>query len=99
MQTEDIDVFYVGGYSTEAALMIREARDRGYGVQLISGDALTSEEFAMVAGPAADGTLMTFFPDARDYPKAMDVVARFRADGYKPEGYTCDLNRSMQHMR
>ncbi len=62
MQTEDIDVFYVGGYSTEAALMIREARDRGFDVQLISGDALTSEEFAMVAGPAADGTLITFFP-------------------------------------
>ncbi len=88
MQTEDIDVFYVGGYSTEAALMIREARDRGYDVQLISGDALTSEEFAMVAGPAADGTLITFFPDARDYPEAKDVVTRFREDGYEPEGFT-----------
>ena len=42
----------------------------------------------MVAGSAADGTLITFFPDARDYPEAKDVVARFREDGYEPEGYT-----------
>jgi len=96
MQTEDIDVFYVGGYSTEAALMIREARNTGYDVQLISGDALTSEEFVMVAGPAAEGTLITFFPDARDYPEAKDVVARFREDGYEPEGYTLQTYAAFQ---
>jgi branched-chain amino acid transport system substrate-binding protein len=96
MQDQDIDVFYVGGYSTEAALMIREARDRDYEIQLVSGDALTSAEFAMVAGPAADGTLITFFPDARQYPEAADVVARFRDDGYEPEGYTLQTYAAFQ---
>ena len=96
MQGEDIDVFYVGGYSTEAALMVREASDRGYDIQLISGDALTSTEFAMVAGPAADGTLITFFPDARNYREAKDVVTRFRADGYEPEGYTLQTYATIQ---
>lgn len=96
MQAEGIDVFYVGGYSTEAALMVREASDRGYDIQLISGDALTSTEFSMVAGPAADGTLITFFPDARNYPEATDVVTRFRADGYEPEGYTLQTYATLQ---
>lgn len=96
MQTENIDVFYVGGYSTEAALMIREARDRGYDVQLISGDALTSAEFAMVAGPAADGTRITFLPDARGYPEAKEVVTRFRDDGYEPEGFTLQTYAAFQ---
>lgn len=96
MQAEGIDVFYVGGYSTEAALMIREARDREYNVQLISADALTSAEFALVAGPAADGTLITFFPDARDYPEAKNVVAKFREDGYEPEGYTLQTYAAFQ---
>jgi branched-chain amino acid transport system substrate-binding protein len=96
MQSEDIDVFYVGGYSTEAGLMVREARDKSYDIQMISGDALTSTEFAMVAGPAADGTLITFFPDARGYPEAADVVARFRDDGYEPEGYTLQTYAAFQ---
>jgi branched-chain amino acid transport system substrate-binding protein len=96
MQNADIDVFYVGGYSTEAGLMVREARDKGYDVQMISGDALTSTEFALVAGPAADGTLITFFPDARGYPEAADVVARFREDGYEPEGYTLQTYAAFQ---
>lgn len=96
LQAADIDVLYVGGYSTEAALMVREADNRGYDVQLISGDAVTSAEFAMVAGPAADGTLITFFPDARDYPAAAEVVAKFRADGYEPEGYTLQTYATFQ---
>ena len=96
MKDEDIDVFYLGGYSTEAALMIRQARDIGYEVQLVSGDALTSEEFGMVAGDAAEGTLITFFPDARNYPEAKDVVAKFREDDYEPEGYTLQTYAAIQ---
>ncbi len=96
MKDEDIDVFYLGGYSTEAALMIRQARDLDYGVQLVSGDALTSEEFGMVAGGAAEGTLITFFPDARNYPEAQDVVARFREEDYEPEGYTLQTYAAFQ---
>jgi branched-chain amino acid transport system substrate-binding protein len=96
LQAAAIDVFYLGGYSTEAALMLREADNRGYDVQLISGDALTSAEFAMVAGPAADGTLITFFPDARNNPEAEDVVARFRDEGYEPEGFTLQTYAAFQ---
>ncbi len=96
LQADAIDVFHLGGYSTEAALLIREARDIGYGVQMVSGDALTSEEFGIVAGEAADGTLITFFPDARNFPEAQDVVTRFRDQGYEPEGYTLATYATMQ---
>jgi branched-chain amino acid transport system substrate-binding protein len=96
MQAEDIDVFYVGGYSTEAGLMIRDTHDKGYDVQMISGDALASTEFAIMAGLAADGTLITFFPDARNLSEAADVVTRFRADGYEPEGYTLQTYAAIQ---
>jgi branched-chain amino acid transport system substrate-binding protein len=76
--------------------MIREVRERGYDMQLVSGDALTSAEFALVAGPAADGTLITFFPDARRLPESADVVARFRDDGYEPEGFTLNTYAAIQ---
>jgi branched-chain amino acid transport system substrate-binding protein len=31
---------------------------------------------------------MTFAPDPRKLPSAAEVVRRFEADGYSPEGYT-----------
>jgi len=83
-----IDVIYVGGYSAEAGLILREARDQGLQVQLVGGDSLTTEEFWLTAGPAGEGTLMTFGPDPRRNPEAAEVVGRLRAENFEPEGYT-----------
>ncbi len=88
MKANKIDAFYVGGYHTEAGLMIRQAREQGYNVQLVSGDALVTDEFWKITGKAGEGTLMTFAPDPRKAAAAKDVVAKFRAQNYEPEGYT-----------
>ncbi len=88
MRAAGIDVFYLGGYHTEAGLMIRQAREQGYGVQLISGDALVTDEYWKITGKSGEGTLMTFSPDPRKNPVALPVVKRFRDGGYEPEGYT-----------
>lgn len=83
-----IDVVYVGGYHTEAGLMVRQMREQGMDTQLISGDALVTDEFWSITGDAGEGTLMTFGPDPRNFEAAADVVEAFRADGFEPEGYT-----------
>ena len=88
MKAAGIDAFYVGGYHTEAALMIRQAHEKGYKPQLISGDALVTDEYWKIAGDAGEGTLMTFSPDPRKNPTAAPVLAKFRAQNYEPEGYT-----------
>ena len=88
MKAAGIDVFYVGGYHTEAGLMVRQAREQGYGAQLVSGDALVTDEYWKITGDAGTGTLMTFSPDPRKNAMAAPVVAKFRAQGYEPEGYT-----------
>jgi branched-chain amino acid transport system substrate-binding protein len=88
MRTAGIDVVYIGGYSTEAALIVRQAHDLGYEIQLVSGDAIVTEDFWLIAGAAGEGTLMTFFPDPRNNPEAVTVVKRFRAQNFEPEGYT-----------
>ena len=88
MKAAGIDVFYIGGYHTEAGLMIRQARSQGYGIQLVSGDALVTDEFWKITGDAGQGTLMTFSPDPRKNPDAAPVVEKFRAQNYEPEGYT-----------
>ena len=88
MQAAGIDVVYVGGYSAEAGLMVRQARDRGYGAQFVLGDAGTNDEFWMITGPAGEGTLVTFGPDPRANAAAAPVLNRFRDRGFEPGGYT-----------
>jgi branched-chain amino acid transport system substrate-binding protein len=82
-----IDVLYVGGYHTEAGLMVRQMREQGMKTRLVSGDALATKEFWDITGKAGQGTLMTFSPDPRKNPAASLVVKEFRAKKIEPEGY------------
>jgi branched-chain amino acid transport system substrate-binding protein len=62
-------------------------RDQGMDATMMGGDALVTQEFWSITGPAGEGTLMTFAPDPRKNPSAAKVVARFKAKGVEPEGY------------
>jgi len=88
LKQANVDVVYFGGLHTEAGLIIRQMRDQGLKAPLMSGDGIVSSEFTSIAGPGAEGTLMTFGPDARRNPNAKDVVEKFRKKGYEPEAYT-----------
>jgi branched-chain amino acid transport system substrate-binding protein len=88
LEAAGVAVAFVGGYHTEIALMARAARDRGYSVQLIAGMSLATEEFGLLAGPAAEGTLFLDLADPRGRVEAAPVVERFRASGFEPEGFT-----------
>jgi branched-chain amino acid transport system substrate-binding protein len=88
LKARGIDVIYIGGYDAEESLMIRQAHEMGYTPQLLSGDALVTDNFWKVAGKAGEGVMMTFQPDPRDLPSAKEVVAKFKAQHYDPEGYT-----------
>jgi branched-chain amino acid transport system substrate-binding protein len=83
-----VDVLYVGGYHTEAGLIVRQMRQQGMKTVLISGDALVTDEYWSITGPAGEGTLMTFSPDPAKEAANAKLVAAFKATGYTPEGYT-----------
>jgi branched-chain amino acid transport system substrate-binding protein len=82
-----ISVIYVGGYHTEAGLIIRQAKEQGMKATLVGGDALVTNEFWQIAGDAGNGTLMTFPADPRKRPTAAAVVKEFQAKNIDPEGY------------
>ncbi|MBM3567672.1 MAG: branched-chain amino acid ABC transporter substrate-binding protein [Alphaproteobacteria bacterium] len=89
MKAAAVDVIYVGGYHTEAGLIVRQAREQGMNTAvMVSGDALVTDEFWKISGPAGQGTLMTFEPDPRKYASAAAVVEKFKAQKFDPEGYT-----------
>ena len=87
LKSEAIDVLFVGGYHTEAGLIMRQMRQQGMSTVLISGDALTTSEYWGITGKDGEGTLMTFSPDPRKNPAAADVVKSMRAKNIEPEGY------------
>lgn len=88
LKNDGIDVLYVGGYYTEAGLMVRQMHALGMKTILVAGDALVTDEFWSITGDAGEGTLMTFGPDPRKMKEAQDVVKSFKASNYEPEGYT-----------
>ena len=88
MKAANVGLIYVGGYHTEAGLIVRQAREQGMDAVLMSGDALVTDEYWSITGPAGEGTLMTFSPDPARNPEAKPIVDKFLAANYKPEGYT-----------
>ncbi|WP_041795947.1 branched-chain amino acid ABC transporter substrate-binding protein [Pararhodospirillum photometricum] len=96
MKNEGVQIVYLGGYYTEAGLIVRQAKDQGLNIVLMSGDATVASEFGSIAGPAGDGTLFTFSPDPRKSPEAAPVVKAFEGEGYNPEGYTLYTYGSIQ---
>jgi len=83
------DLIYWGGLHDTAGLIVRQMRDQGVKAPLMGGDGMADEEFAAIAGPGAEGTLMTFTPDPRTNPKNKDIVELFRKKrGFEPQAYT-----------
>ncbi len=88
MKAAGVDVVYWGGLHTEGGLIVRQMRDQGMTAVMMSGDGITSSEFASIGGPGVEGTLMTFPPDPRNRPEAAKAVAAFKAAKIDPESYT-----------
>ncbi len=88
LKSANIGLIYLGGYHSEGGLIARQAREQGLKARLMGGDALVTEEYWSITGPAGEGTLMTFSPDPARNPIAKPVVDKFLQQGYKPEGYT-----------
>jgi branched-chain amino acid transport system substrate-binding protein len=76
MRAKAIEVLYYSGYTHEAGLLIRQAREHGYELQLLASDAIGNEDFGLIAGPAAEGALITIFPFPSG-PEAAAFAAKF----------------------
>ncbi len=93
------DVVYWGGLFTEGGLILRQMRDSGVKAVMMGADGIASDEFAAVAGPAAEGTLMTFAPDPQKRPEAKAVLEKFAKRNFKPEAYTLYSYAAVQIMK
>lgn len=88
LKRANIEAVYIGGYHTEAGLILKQMREQGLKAKLISGDALLTDEFWAITGDAGEGTLISFLPDPRRFRAASEVVERLRSENKTTEGYT-----------
>jgi branched-chain amino acid transport system substrate-binding protein len=82
------DLVYWGGLYDTGGRILRQLRDHSVKATFMGGDGITDDEFAAIAGPGVEGTLMTYGPDPRNRPEARAVVAKFRARSFEPQAYT-----------
>jgi branched-chain amino acid transport system substrate-binding protein len=82
------DLVYWGGLHDTGGLILRQLRDQGVKATFMGADGITDDEFAVIAGPGAEGTLMTFSPDPRLNPANKQIIDVFRKKGFEPQAYT-----------
>ncbi len=87
LKAAGVDALFYGGYYTELGLILRQAKQGGMNLAVMSGNTSSSAELVTAAGSAVDGLLFTFYPDPRKYPASADIVKRFRDNKIEPDGY------------
>jgi branched-chain amino acid transport system substrate-binding protein len=89
LKSANPDLIYWGGLHDTGGLIVRQMRDQGVKAPLMGGDGMADDEFAAIAGPGAEGTLMTYSPDPRTDPRNKEIVDLFRKKrGFEPQAYT-----------
>lgn len=96
LKEAQIDVIYLAGYHVDAGLLMRQAHEQGYTPQLVSSDALATDDYWKIARASAEGTLVSQARDPRTAPAAKLTVARFRAQNFEPAGATLRTYAAIQ---
>ncbi|MFQ5455769.1 MAG: branched-chain amino acid ABC transporter substrate-binding protein [Nitrospirota bacterium] len=71
------DLIYFGGIYPEAGLLIKQARELGLNMEMMSGDGVIDQKFIEIAGEAANGTYLTFSPDPAKIPYAKKFLEKY----------------------
>jgi len=82
------DLFFFGGIYPEGGLLVRQAKEVGLTVPMMSGDGVIDPVFIQIAGNAAEGTYLTFTPDTTKLPGSQGVISRYRARYGEPGPYS-----------
>lgn len=79
LKAEGIDIVYFGGYHTELGLIVRQAREAGFGGQFLGAEGIATNEFWAITGEAGAGTLFTYAPEVKTRPAAQEAIKVMRA--------------------
>jgi branched-chain amino acid transport system substrate-binding protein len=71
------DVYFFGGIYPEAGRLVRQAKEIGMNIPMMTGDGVFDPTFINIAGRAADGTFVTFGKDPAGLPSARAFIEKY----------------------
>lgn len=94
------ELLYFGGIYPEGGLIIKQARELGIDIPFMSGDGSIDPKFVEIAGPASEGSYLTFSPDPEHLASAKDFLKTYRSSYGEPGPYSIygyDATRVLLH--
>ncbi len=79
LKSRQPDLFFFGGVFPEGGQLVKQAKEVGLNVPMLSGDGVIDPKFIEIAGAAAEGTYLTFTPDPDKLPHAADFLKKYRS--------------------
>lgn len=86
IKSSGADFVYFGGYHPEIGLLVRQAAEQGLKVQFMGPEVIANSELSAIAGPAAEGLLLTFPADFASDPENAKILAQFTAKKRDADG-------------
>ena len=88
MKEKKPDVYFFGGVYPEAGRLVRQAREVGMNVPMITGDGVYDPTFISIAGKSAEGTYVTFGRDPSGLPTSKSFNEKYTAKFGAPGPYS-----------
>lgn len=88
MKEKKPDVYFFGGVYPEAGRLVRQAKEVGMNIPMITGDGVFDPTFVSIAGKAADGTYVTFGKDPSGLPTSRSFNEKYKAKYGEPGPYS-----------
>jgi len=82
------ELLYFGGIYPEGGLIVKQARELGIDIPFMSGDGSIDQKFVEIAGPASEGSYLTFSPDPEHLASAKDFLKTYRSSYGEPGPYS-----------
>ena len=82
------ELYFFGGIYPEAGRLVRQAKEIGLDIPMVTGDGVYDPTFISIAGKAAEGTYVTFGKDPSGQSIARTFLERFKAKYGEPGPYS-----------
>src|SRR5690606_1152490 len=80
------DLIYFGGYHAELGLLLRQAREQGLETQFMGPEGVANADLVAIAGPAAEGLLVTLPADFTKLEGNEQILEHFKTYKRSPDG-------------
>jgi branched-chain amino acid transport system substrate-binding protein len=82
------DLYFFGGVYPEAGRLVRQAKEVGLTIPMVTGDGVFDPTFISIAGKAAEGTYVTFGKEPAGLASAQSFLQKYKTRFGEPGPYS-----------